>query len=238
MSKTKSNKKFFTGIAVAVLLPLSFYLVVSVMSKGQVKLPGHYGIQKIDTVTAGTTTKYDTTYRHTGDLTLTNQPGETISLNGSLKGKMIVLNFFFADCTSTCPKLAQSMKLLQTSFKKDPKKETTLENDIQLISISVLPERDSFPVLRAYADRIGANPDHWWFLTGDKKAIYNFARNELGLIAGQGDGGADDMLHTNKLVLLDKDRYIRGYYNGMNDTDVRKCADDVVLITLEKKRIK
>ena len=128
------------------------------------------------------------------------------------------------------------MRLLQTGFRKDPKKENNLDDVVQFVSITVNPERDSFPVLRTYADRYGANPDHWWFLTGDKKEIYNYARNELQLITGPGDGGAEDFIHSERFVLLDKDRHIRGYYNGLNDTDVRKCADDIVLLTLEKKK--
>ena len=130
------------------------------------------------------------------------------------------------------------MELLQTSFKKDPRKEASLDTIVQFISITVNPGYDSFQVLRTYADRFNANPDHWWFLTGDKKAIYNFIRNELGVATGPGDGGADDFIHSDRFVLLDKDRYIRGYYDGLNDTDVRKCADDIVLLTLERKHKK
>ena len=164
--------------------------------------------------------------------------GEQVSLNKDLAGKMVVINFFFVNCTATCPVLTKSMLTLQNCFKKDPKKESTLENDVQLISITVLPERDSFQRLRTYADHYGANHDHWWFLTGDKKTIYEFARKELGISTGPGDGGADDFIHSDKLILLDKNRYIRGYYNGLNDSEGRKCSDDIVLLTLEKNRKK
>jgi protein SCO1/2 len=130
------------------------------------------------------------------------------------------------------------MALLQKSFKKDAKRETSLENAVQLVSLTVQPEHDTFQVLRQYADRFNANPDHWWLMTGDKKMIYNFARKDLGLATGPGDGGAEDFIHSDKLVLLDKDRNIRGYYNGLNDSEVRKCADDIVLLTIERKKKK
>lgn len=220
------------------MLPISFYLIVDRMSKGKVRMPGHYGIERIDSQAVNGQVKKDTIYRHISDITLTNQVGETVSLNKNLAGKMLVIDFFFTNCPTICPQLSRHMALLQKSFKKDPKKEASLDTIVQFISITVNPERDSFPVLRTYADRYGANPDHWWFLTGDKKAIYNFARNELGVATGPGDGGADDFIHTEKIVLIDKDRYIRGYYNGLNDTDVRKCADDIVLLTLEKQKKK
>lgn len=130
------------------------------------------------------------------------------------------------------------MRQLQTSFKKDRKKEASLDTIVQFISITVDPGHDTVQALRAYADRVGANHDRWWFLTGDKKTIYNFIRNELGIASGPGDGGADDFIHTEKFVLLDKNRFIRGYYDGLNDTSVRSCADDIVLLTLERKKVK
>ena len=238
MTKKNSNNKFFIGIAVAFLLPLSLYLIVNKLSKGKIKLPHYYIIDRVDSPVVNGKVKPDTIYHQVGDLVLTNQMGEKVSLNKDLAGKMVVIDFFFADCNSTCPRLAKSMYVLQSCFKKDAKKENSLENDVQLISITVMPERDSFQRLRTYADHWKANHDHWWFLTGDKKAIYEFARKELGIATGPGDGGADDFIHTDKLILLDKNRYIRGYYSGLNDSEGRKCSDDIVLLTLEKNRKK
>ena len=235
MAQKRSNGKFFLGITVAVLLPLSFYLITNELSKGKVKMPGHYVIDKIDSQQVNGKLKADTSYHHMADITLTNQLGERISLNKDLKGKMLVIDFFFANCPSICPQLAKNMKLLQTSFRKDTRKEASLDTIVQFISITIDPAHDSFQALRAYADRFGANHDHWWFLTGDKKAIYDFVRNELHLSVGPGDGSADDFIHTGEFTLVDRDRYIRGYYDGLNDTAVRKCADDIVLLTMENK---
>jgi len=201
-------------------------------------MPGYYHIEKIDSVQSGGKTQYDTSYHKMSDLSLTNQFGQQISLNNDLKGKILVVDFFFTNCASICPKLTHNMKLLQTSFRKDPKKEASLDTIVQFISITVNPERDSFQALRIYADKYGVNHDNWSFLTGDKRIIYNFARNELSLSTGPGDGGADDFIHTEKFVLIDKDRFIRGYYNGLNDTEARKCADDIVLLTMEWKHRK
>ena len=226
------------GLAVAFLLPLSFYLIDNSMSKGIIKMPGHYVIDKVEQSTVNGKPRLDTIYHTLNELTLTNQLGQTVSLNKDLAGKMLVIDFIFTDCAVSCPILSKNMAILQMMFKKDAKKEASLDTAVQFITITVNPERDSFPVMRAYADRFGANHDRWWFLTGDKKSIYNFARNELGVVTGPGDGGAEDFIHSTKLVLIDKDRYIRGYYEGLKDTSVRKCADDIVLLTLEKKRKK
>ena len=238
MSNKRSNGKFFLGIAVAVLLPLSFYLVVNHMSKGKVKMPGYFVVDKIDSQVVDGKMQENAVYHRIADLVLTNQLGEKVSINNDLKGKILVINFFFATCPSICPHLTRNMKMLQTSFKKDPKKEASLDTIVQFISITVNPEHDTFQVLRKYADVYGANHDHWWFLTGSKKTIYDFARKELHLTVGPGDGGADDFIHTEQFALIDKDRFIRGYYNGTNDTSVRRCADDIVLLTMENKHKK
>jgi protein SCO1 len=238
MTVKNSNKKFLMGIAVAVLLPLCFYLIVDKASQGKVKMPKFFGIERVDTVQANGKTRLDTIYHQVSELELTNQLGEKVSLNKDLKGKILVVNTFFTTCPTICPRLTSHMLLLETSFKKDRKKEASLDTVVHFVSITVDPKRDSFPALRVYADRHGANHDHWWFLTGDKKVIYNFIRDDLGLATGPGDGGAEDFIHSSSFVLIDKDRYVRGYYNGLNDTDVRKCADDIVLLTLEKKKKK
>jgi protein SCO1/2 len=235
MSQKRSNNKFFLGIAVALVVPLFCYFVVKELSKGKVQMPRYYGVESIDSISGPDHKKEDTVYHRVADLVLTNQLGHVVSLNKDLAGKIIVLDFFFSTCPSICPRLSGNMELLQNSFKQDRRKESRLDTLVHFVSITVDPVHDSFPVLRAYADRYGANHDHWWFLTGDKKTIYDFARHEVHLPVGPGDGGAEDFIHSEKMVLIDKDRYVRGYYNGLDEKEVRKCADDIVLLTLERK---
>ncbi|OSZ78105.1 hypothetical protein CAP35_07530 [Chitinophagaceae bacterium IBVUCB1] len=231
MKKKKTGTKFIIGIAVALLLPLSFLLVVRILSKDKMpKLPKYYIATGVDNQTG------DSLYHQVSELTLTNQFGEQVSLNDGLKGKMVLINFFFTNCPTICPQMSSNIEMLQDAFRKDPKKKTTLDTAIHFVSISVDPERDSFPVLRAYADRYKANPDHWWFLTGDRQTIYNYARKQLFVNMQEGTGGVDDFLHSEKLVLLDSNRYIRGYYNGRDTADIIRCADDIVILTRQKKK--
>lgn len=226
------------GIAVAFMLPLSFYLIAKLLKKDHIQLPGHYIVDHVDTIRRDGNVLYDTVYHQAKELTLQNQLGDIVSINKGLKGKILVMDFFFTHCPSACPRLTHHMSMLQHAFRKDPKKEFRIGEEIQLISITVDPERDSFQALRAYADRFDADHDRWWFLTGDKKTIYDYARNELGLSVPAGDGGAEDFIHTEKIIVLDKERFVRGYYDGLDSTAIRKCADDVVLLTLEKKKKK
>ncbi len=230
MTKKKSNSRFLIGLAVALVLPLSFYFVAKVLKKDKIKMPHFYRSE--------TVVNKDTVFHQVKDLTLVNQLGDTISLNKTLKGKILAVDFMFTSCPSVCPKLTGNMKMLQWAFRKDPKKKRSMEEDVQLISITVNPEADSFPVLRAYADRYGANHDRWWFLTGDKEKIYDYARNELGLSLQPGDGNEHDFIHTQKIVVLDQERYIRGYYDGLDTAAISQCAYDISLLSIENKNRK
>lgn len=223
------NKKFVIGIAAAFVLPLSLYLITRALSKDKLPRPPHYIIDAVDSAMVDGKMEYDTIYHQTSDLVLTNQMGEKVSLNKDLKGKILVVDFIFTDCPSICPKLTTNMAILQKAFKKN-------DTGVHLISITVNPEADSFPRLRAYADRFGANHDRWYFLTGDRKDIYNFARKELRVTMEEGTGGMDDFIHTEKIVVIDQDRYIRGYFDGLDPVGLKKCADAVVLVTMEKKK--
>ena len=80
------------------------------------------------------------------------------------------------------------------------------------------------------------NPDSWWLLTGPKKVIYDFSIKELKLGLADGEGVDSNFIHTQKLVLLDKERVVRGYYNGLDSMDLNKLANDMVFIMLEKDK--
>lgn len=166
------------------------------------------------------------------DLSAINQFGDHVSLNRDLPGKELVVDFFFTSCPSTCPRLTRDMALLQRLFRPQPMSRN--DTIAQFISITVDPARDSFQALRNYANQYQANSDHWWFLTGDKKTLYDYARNQLHVIASSGDGGDDDFIHTEKMVLLDRNRYIRGYYDGLDSNEIKRCADDMGRLFMEE----
>lgn len=121
------------------------------------------------------------------------------------------------------------MKRLQDSFTKGK------DSIVQFISISVDPEHDSVPRLRTFANRHTYNHDSWWFLTGDKKEIYDFALNELK--ANIADTDVDTaFIHTDNFFLLDRDRVVRGWYSGFDTLRQAKLVSDIPLLMLEKRR--
>lgn len=233
MTNNKKNKTYLIGFLIAVLVPLSFYLITAVTSKGLLHLPKHY---IADTVLTAADGSKDTVWHRVDDIVLTDQFGDSISLNNTYKGKILMVNFIFTNCPSVCPLLTKNMMQLQAAFKKDPKRDTGIDTLIQLVSVTVDPERDSFPAMRNFADGFRINYKNWSFLTGPREDIYNYARRQLFVNMEEGTGGVEDLIHTQKIVLIDTFRNIRGYYDGLDTGALIRCAEDVVLLTKEKKR--
>jgi len=227
--KSNRSRKYIIGFAVAFLLPLSFYLIAIFKGKDKLSLPKHYRLIALDTVVTNQQVYQDSIFYQVPDIVLTNQLGKEVHLNQDLKNKVLVIQFLFTNCNSVCPAITKNMGVLQKAFKKN-------DTLVQLISITVDPARDSVAALRAYAERFHVNHDRWWLLTGDKQAIYTYAKEYLELEIGNGDGGVEDLVHNDKLVVLDEQRVIRGYYKASDPFDLKRCADDVVLIGMEKKR--
>jgi len=148
-----------------------------------------------------------------------------------LQGRVVIVDFFFTSCPSICPKLTRNMKTLQTAFKKT-------DSLVRFISISVDPVRDSASRLKAYGDKFGIDHDTWWMLTGDRKEIYDLALNEFKAnIASEGNIDTG-FIHTEKFFLLDRDKVVRGWYNGLDSVNLDKVIKDVVLLNMERDKKK
>ena len=222
------NKKAILGLMLALVLPIAGYFIVKYYSENTVHMPGRYFAPDSVVVSEKNgKTVTDTIWHKVKNIEFTNQLGKKVSLN-DLKGRILVVNFFFTRCPGICPGLARSMKRLQDSFVKN-------DSIVHFISISVDPEHDSVPQLRKFADRYGANHDTWWFVTGDKKEIYDFAFNELK--ASVTDVNIDTaFLHTENFYLLDSSRVVRGWYNGFDTVKQAKLVRDIPLLMLEKDK--
>lgn len=224
------NKKAVLALLLALLMPFAGYFIVKYYSEDTVHMPRRYF--EPDSVVVkekNGKTVTDTIWHKVKNIEFTNQLGKKVSLY-DLHGKIVVINFFFTRCPSICPGLTRSMKRLQDSFKKN-------DSIVQFISISVDPGHDSVPQLRKFADRYGANHDTWWFVSGNKKDIYDFALNELK--AGLADTEVDTaFIHTENFFLLDSSFVVRGWYNGFDTVKQAKLVQDIPLLMLEKDRKK
>lgn len=152
------------------------------------------------------------------DFTLVNQLGDTIT-EKDFENKIYVTDFFFTTCPTICKDMSINFRKVQDEFANEP--------DFLLLSHSVTPQIDSVPVLAEYGEDYGAIPGKWHLATGDKKHIYDLARKSYFACLDEGDGGVQDFIHTENLVLVDKDRRLRGFYDGTSDADVERLIDEI-----------
>ncbi len=174
---------------------------------------------------ADTDTRLDTLHQ-IFPFQLYNQDGDTIT-EKTFTGKVYVADFFFTTCPGICPKMTANMGLLQQEF---------LDNDeLLLLSHSVTPRYDSVDILKQYAESKGVISDKWHLVTGEQQEIYTlgrkayFVEEDLGI-----EKDIDEFLHTENFVLVDKNRHIRGIYNGLNRTSLKQLIADVKLLLQQR----
>ncbi len=223
------SKKAALALLMAIALPLGGYLLLSYLSHRDIKMPNRYFYDSVVVYENHGKTTFDTLWHHVQNITLTNQLGQKVSLD-DLKGKVLVVDFFFTRCPTICPIMARSMKRLQSSFAPS-------DSLVQFISISVDPEHDSLSRLRWWAEKFDVNPDNWWLATGNKDSIYNFALHEMK--ASIADTGVDTaFIHTENFFLLDRSRVVRGWYDGTDSVAQQNLVRDIPLLMLEKEHKK
>jgi protein SCO1/2 len=232
------SKKALFALSIAILIPLISYLFVKYASERAVTMPRKFLLDSVATRVENGKTITDSIWHITKDIRVVNQLGDSVNLY-DIQHKIIVADFFFTSCRSICPRLTANMAKMQQSFLRGGDPRRTVDSTIvQFLSFSVDPERDSVPVLKDFADRFNVNHDNWWFLTGEKKNIYDFAFEELKVDKFSEEPISPDFVHTNRFVLIDTDHIVRGYYNGLDSSSLKKLAEDIGLLMLEKKNPK
>nr|WP_203256703.1 SCO family protein [Hyunsoonleella ulvae] len=154
-----------------------------------------------------------------------NQKGDTVT-NDTFKGKIYIADFFFTSCPGICPKLTTNMKAIQDTY--------TLDDDVMLLSHTVMPWRDSVPLLQKYAQKYEVNSKKWHLVTGDKDALYTIART--GYFADEDFTKTQDesnFIHTENFILIDASGYIRGVYNGTLPIDVERLKRHIEILKRE-----
>ncbi|GGG59123.1 hypothetical protein GCM10010976_32360 [Bizionia arctica] len=159
------------------------------------------------------------------DFSLTNQLGETVNQN-TFENKIYITDFFFTSCPGICPKMTDNMFKIQEAFKDD--------EDVLLLSHSVMPTTDSVSVLKTYAKTYNVMDHKWHLVTGDKNEIYSLGRDQYFVENDLGEPkNIDDFLHTENFLLIDKNKHIRGIYNGLNRASVAQLITDIKSLKLE-----
>jgi protein SCO1/2 len=159
-----------------------------------------------------------------GEFELVDQNGNVFN-ESNLEDKYYVADFFFTTCPTICIDMSTQLERVQDEFKND--------SNFKIVSHTVQPEVDSVSVMKQYADLHNADPNQWFFLTGDKKVIYKLARKTYFAATTEGDGGVNDFIHTENFILIDKEKRIRGFYDGTSKEDVDRLILDVKVLKQE-----
>ncbi|CAI8172840.1 MAG: SCO1 protein [Polaribacter sp. SA4-10] len=208
----------FLGLFSLIVLPV-FYNLLKVDKKLKIFNPIDVNPRLVDK-----SLKHIQKNHSIANFKLINQNGETIT-NKNYKDKIYIADFFFTRCQSICIAMAFNMGELQKEYKDD--------DDILFLSHSVTPFIDSVSVLKAYAKDKGVIDGKWNVTTGSKKHIYELARKSYFAVIDQGNGDENDFIHTEQFVLVDKERRIRGYYDGTEKEDIEKLKKDISLLKSE-----
>jgi protein SCO1/2 len=206
---TKYNFAIFALIAIAAILYTYFFHL-----KQPDRLPIYQPYQ-INPALVDPTLLHEKDHRIL-DFTLINQLGDTVSLS-DLSGQTLIVDFFFTRCKTICPLLTSNLSLIHDK----------LPPGVHILSHSVTPQADSASVLLDYANSYDADPAKWWFLTGDKTQIYNLARKSYFACLDEGDGGYQDFVHTENVILIDIDGRLRGFYDGTLEKEISQLYYDL-----------
>ncbi|MGB0274357.1 MAG: SCO family protein [Flavobacteriaceae bacterium] len=168
--------------------------------------------------------QYVKKYHTIAPFSMTNQNGQPIT-EKDYDNTIYVADFFFTTCPSICPIMTKNMYALQEKLADLPQ--------VKLLSFSVTPQIDSVAQLKRYALKNKVDDARWNLVTGSKKDIYQLARKSYLVVKDDGDGGPYDMIHTENFVLVDKQKRIRGFYDGTQQEAMDAIYNDIKLLLTE-----
>jgi len=224
MSKIQIVKAILILVLVLVVPGFLYYLLVA-EGKNRYHPLSVYGPKQ----TAKTTHRVngkdvpDTVYHTLPDFKLTDQDGNPVSLK-TFDKKIFIAGFFYTRCHGVCELMNSNVNQLVTNYAKN--------NMVYFVSVTVDPDWDPSPVLKKYAATFRPASARWLFLTGDTSAIYNLARK--GFLVNAMQTGNNDFIYSEKLMLIDEDKRIRGYYNGASADDVNRLNDEIKVLISEE----
>jgi protein SCO1/2 len=189
------------------------------------KLPilGDKGI-RVKVVNGKTVT--DSAFHTIPDFAFVDQYGDTVTAK-TMANKIYVADFFFTTCPTICPKMKVQLKRVYEKFKGNP--------NVMLLSHTIDPEHDSVAVLNKFAQDLGVTGNQWLFVTGDREKIYDIAQGSY-MVTAQADPSAPGgSVHSGAFILVDKDRHIRGIYDGTTEAGVDELMKDMNRLLAEYK---
>lgn len=167
----------------------------------------------------------DTVYHKIANFSFVDQDSNVIT-NETFRDKIYVADFFFTSCRTICPIMKTQMLRVYDSIQNDP--------EVLILSHTIDPEYDTVGLLKDYAEnKLGVKSDKWHFVTGNKDSIFNIAQTSYLATAMEDDTEPDGRIHSGAFLLIDKDRRIRGRYDGTKEEDINRLLAEIQILKKE-----
>jgi protein SCO1/2 len=166
----------------------------------------------------------ETIYPTIPDFSFQNQNGETIT-GKSFDGKIYVADFFFTTCPTICPPMKKNLLKVYKTYQNNPQ--------VGILSHTIDPEHDSVAVLKKYANDLGVKGNMWQFVTGDRDKIYEIGEKHYMVSAREDSTEAGGYIHSGHFILIDKNKHIRGMYDGTTDEGTEQLIADIEVLLKE-----
>ena len=209
-------------ILVAILVIPSVYYIVVRSGKNNYKPLAYFGPKEPVVKTVNGKSIVDTIYHSVGGFSLLDQDSNVVT-EKMVEGKIFVADFIYTSCKTVCSLMSNQLMSVQYKFKDS--------SDVKIVSFTIDPEFDTPAVLKEYAKKHQAIKDKWYFLTGDKKSINDLARTSYFVSVFKGN--ENDCVHSEQVVLVDKQHHIRGYYDGTDVMETKRLNEDIATLLYE-----
>jgi len=169
----------------------------------------------------------DTVYQTIPPFAFLNQDS-TIITQDTFKNKVYVADFFFTSCSTICPIMHRNLKTIFDQYKDNP--------EVMFLSHTIDFKYDKPSVLKKYAQKLGVDGKKWQFVYGSKEEVYGLAEKSYLTVVEEDTTAPDGYIHQGWLVLIDKEKRIRGAYDGTKTEQVEQLKKDLPILLAEYKK--
>lgn len=169
----------------------------------------------------------DTTFRPIPAFKLLNQDSVPVT-EKDFNGSIYVADFFFTSCPTICPTMHRNLLKVYKKYENNP--------EVKLASHTIDVKYDTPSRMKAYAEKLGVKGTQWEFMWGTRDSIYALAERHYLVAVKEDNKAPGGFVHQGYLVLVDKEKRIRGAYDGTLDKDVKKLMDDMDVLLAEYQK--
>jgi len=160
----------------------------------------------------------DTIYHTIRDFAFVDQDSNLVT-NETFSDQIYVADFFFTSCPTICPLMKQQMLRVYEAYEN--------ESEVAILSHTIDPKHDTVAVLKDFAEKLGVKTEKWHFVTGNKDSIYDIGETSYLVVANEDENAPGGYIHSGAFLLVDKQRRIRGVYDGTIPEQVDILINDI-----------